>query len=866
MGKGIIKQNKGNGLYDVELVLARDRVDLEIKILGEKKNEILKKLYVGPWTPQRQKNDDLILLQVAAIDKRIVFLNEKLPANRTVELYCADYTEDISVDAEVGTIELARREFQILKPGEGEGYSASYGIMVKPGFSQKSAYVAKDDGILSPPVNQTPAQLFYNWAISPGSMKWKPRYRSAIIDSISGDSADITLTDLVYLTADKTEIDIDQPPLKKTSVPIEYMDCNGDAFLEGDEVVVQFTGMDWSSPKIIGFTGEPRECMGTVFYSVVFNKAGGKYVSSGFNPQTSDDIYERLVFKIDPNEQPVWSDFSAAGAECNTDDAFTVTKTREYSCISHIASVYEPHDLVPFDCSGIFSSGNDVQWSGTLDENYMPEDPPEGLGEIDKTFVKNVENLGPIELTGRYGGLFNIGGNKVSIWMSKMACGIISPKSSKAFPNNSVRKLEPVVWPKGYNGRYEVDLILPIFEAVKEVVTFELGMTWFGCCGNPVYPSGAPQQCYLDIIAPNWYSTAVSAGIEVQSASVMYQGEPYYSSEYGCYQCLFNMPGDRNLILDRYWVNGFNIYSGQTSWFGFDILDWPLGQPDPQNQIPTYPDDLRTQYSDLDPFFDLAIDDGVTLQNIEYFKNVMTVPYTHFGYGPTVDWQYSQPMDEVWFDRLGNQITRTKETHIYTLETTWGTAPLTVGGSLWLVEAVTRVVPHLTWIWGLYTIPDGWELNDDDPEVKPFVEYELAGENYSGAIDDIKIGPTDWYYGYQAQTWERINNIFYRKMGTDFRIVVNYSQRLGDDLLNHHFIVIMQPDGTFESANDYDGYSSFNEDNGDIYLYSQDPYVYGAKDWFPKHITSSQILYFLNAKSDELGASSYTKPMVLVKK
>jgi predicted transglutaminase-like cysteine proteinase len=48
--------------------------------------------------------------------------------------------------------------------------------------------------------------------------------------------------------------------VKLKNVPIEYMDgMNSDAFVVADRVVVQFTGQDWTKPKVIGFETEPRE-------------------------------------------------------------------------------------------------------------------------------------------------------------------------------------------------------------------------------------------------------------------------------------------------------------------------------------------------------------------------------------------------------------------------------------------------------------------------------------------------------------------------------------------------------------------------------------------------------------------------------
>jgi hypothetical protein len=45
-----------------------------------------------------------------------------------------------------------------------------------------------------------------------------------------------------------------------TDVPIEYMDCNSGAFIDGDEVLVEFTNQEWDQPKIIGFKESPKLC------------------------------------------------------------------------------------------------------------------------------------------------------------------------------------------------------------------------------------------------------------------------------------------------------------------------------------------------------------------------------------------------------------------------------------------------------------------------------------------------------------------------------------------------------------------------------------------------------------------------------
>ena len=47
---------------------------------------------------------------------------------------------------------------------------------------------------------------------------------------------------------------------KLSMVPVEYMNCHAAAFADGDEVLVEFSGQDWTSPKVIGFKKNPQTC------------------------------------------------------------------------------------------------------------------------------------------------------------------------------------------------------------------------------------------------------------------------------------------------------------------------------------------------------------------------------------------------------------------------------------------------------------------------------------------------------------------------------------------------------------------------------------------------------------------------------
>lgn len=56
------------------------------------------------------------------------------------------------------------------------------------------------------------------------------------------------------------EINWSEPQVLLKDVPFEYMRCDSVAFLDGDDVVVEFTNQDWTHPKIIGFRASPRSC------------------------------------------------------------------------------------------------------------------------------------------------------------------------------------------------------------------------------------------------------------------------------------------------------------------------------------------------------------------------------------------------------------------------------------------------------------------------------------------------------------------------------------------------------------------------------------------------------------------------------
>ena len=220
--------------------------------------------------------------------------------------YCADYTDDLIVGAEV---------IIMLVPGENAGaplaiYPAYEGEDVEHSNPARGAlWNRNDDGQLVPPLAMTPEACYYNLAVLPGWQRWLPRYRHATITAIdyNANTADIDLDDAyssvtIEGVGGNYNVNRDNShPMRLEDVPIVYMQCNAQAFVEGDRVVVEFTTVveppprrplnklveynpdelislndpesletasfeeNWDDPKIIGFIEQPKKCPGLLF-------------------------------------------------------------------------------------------------------------------------------------------------------------------------------------------------------------------------------------------------------------------------------------------------------------------------------------------------------------------------------------------------------------------------------------------------------------------------------------------------------------------------------------------------------------------------------------------------------------------------
>ena len=178
---------------------------------------------------------------------------QSIPPDPQQQAWCADFTEGLT--GEVATVEV---------PAEGVvGEFATWRrVQIRPGYAGRANYLPARDGQMFHREGQPGYQAYLNAAILPGVQRWRPQYRVGTITAIDYSANTCTLT-LQGEDSSAQALVIDPPDLQytKTSVPIEYMDCNGAVFETGDRVLVEFQGRDWNSPKVIGFEKEPRGCL-----------------------------------------------------------------------------------------------------------------------------------------------------------------------------------------------------------------------------------------------------------------------------------------------------------------------------------------------------------------------------------------------------------------------------------------------------------------------------------------------------------------------------------------------------------------------------------------------------------------------------
>jgi len=195
-------------------------------------------------------------------DARLAKLQALKTRLSTVELnaWSADYNGALPVGATIETVEIP-------------GYFET-GINIRPYGS--SIPVQMPCGKLRPADSMTPELTFFNLAMEPGHLRWKPVWRyGSITDMGSGNGATVLLDEVQSREGDGLDalaIDPASPASILYNVPFRYLHCHEDAFEVGDAVLILFEGFNRDTPKIVGFKDHPRSCNGRISWRELWDQ------------------------------------------------------------------------------------------------------------------------------------------------------------------------------------------------------------------------------------------------------------------------------------------------------------------------------------------------------------------------------------------------------------------------------------------------------------------------------------------------------------------------------------------------------------------------------------------------------------------
>jgi len=242
MGKGVIvRKLEIPGHYRV-------RIEYNNNYLSR-----IKRLNLLIWNCDELVNENPIYykaLKQMYLNEIDIIKYEQAQLEEYYDAWCLDYV-DLEIGAIVGTIEVGRD-------------NTSDVLNIQPGWENQSKYKPERDGIAKSIKAMNGVEAYYNLAISPSVQKFHPRYRHGIAYNIDyeNDKCDVRIYPATlagkgayedYLYVDEIE--------NISGVPIEYMDCNAEPFIEGSAVTIEFGDNDWQRPKVKGFKTHPQPCL-----------------------------------------------------------------------------------------------------------------------------------------------------------------------------------------------------------------------------------------------------------------------------------------------------------------------------------------------------------------------------------------------------------------------------------------------------------------------------------------------------------------------------------------------------------------------------------------------------------------------------
>ncbi|MEW6505524.1 MAG: hypothetical protein AB1457_16320 [Chloroflexota bacterium] len=282
MSKGRIISALGGCKYRVAIVRDMRKINERIARLTEsiakceealeKLDEELWKAYLAAQSEQERRRiaNDFGQRKEAAEITLVAMRQEKTNLQKKeqetqVDLYCADYTADLT--GEVGIIELFGDPLN--------------GQVIQPGYMNMAAYDPKRDGIFRHVISIEPKLWFVAFSLGAAWQRWRHKFRGAKILDVQGDKARIEVEKVQdnWLKGMWLSSGLVLGGGIYDSVPIRYMDCNGEVFRPNDRVVIR---VEKDVPKeVIGFIDGPRECPSKLIVYAVFVADGSNGLEAG---------------------------------------------------------------------------------------------------------------------------------------------------------------------------------------------------------------------------------------------------------------------------------------------------------------------------------------------------------------------------------------------------------------------------------------------------------------------------------------------------------------------------------------------------------------------------------------------------------
>jgi hypothetical protein len=436
MGKAQINYHMGEGQYMAKLLLERESYDAEIQNIDDKvaawnerisylrlvvDDEDLKPYDKHLNTPElRQAEITRLELKIASVETHKQWLIDNVVVEANLPVFCADATFDLTPGTIVGTIELVR---QVMTGG----------IVIRPGYNGNAVYNTARDGITKNVGAGSASGDFYNYAILPGAQKWKPTTYVGYITQRNGDFCNVLLLDLpgVHVESEGRFLDTVRDDKENTPVycRIIYMDCHGDAFDVGDQVVVE---MDYTAtdpfvynagtqyPRVIGFYSNPTPCAREEYFAIMFyfGKESGP-------PVNSAEMYEQRFFRLNVDGSFEWTTAASISSIVNVSTCWDVTNQRTYvppQETTSDGSFFNP------GCS----SGYLCSYSGGIDSAF-------GIwGSFSNGLVaQGWTNIEPSE----YSKITNINGIDIYIYKSRTTIGISTSIEGDEVITDRLRKV-----------------------------------------------------------------------------------------------------------------------------------------------------------------------------------------------------------------------------------------------------------------------------------------------------------------------------------------------------------------------------------------------------------------------------------------